>query len=264
MAHSYATYSKEINRGLFYGATWTPGTQLKLGTIGTFRKGIFVPQSRLSSFDIVFEEEWDNSKTSYTYASSSGVSLEFKGKGQVGKDFKSLTDAVAGVAVRFTRSNAVMFSIGNCLEHRIKDILALQQELAHRLTRQNWNEEWAVVTHLVEAASGTILLSSSSDTTVELEASGSGGSGPVSLGDLSAGVKMSYADSMNQLIVAEEGLTPLYHTLRLKRSFWTGKPTPVFNKSTIRDAAVESQTQKTIRAEDFEQIDLDESELADD
>lgn len=124
MAKPYARYAKEIRDRLHYGATWTPGTPLKLGQVGTFENGVFVPKSNLGALGIKrFELEADSKATSYTYSSSSGVSLNFKAKGASSQTFKSLAEAEAGVAISFTRENAVVFGVSDRYEHRIADVV---------------------------------------------------------------------------------------------------------------------------------------------
>ena len=254
LAKPYTHYAKEITHGLRYGATWTPGTPLRLGQIGTFEDGIFLPLGHLNTMGIRFGLELDTSPTTYTYMSAAGVSLRFKAKGETSSLYKSLSEAKAGVAITFDRENAVVFSASGCLEHRISDILSLQALLADLLNGGGWKENWAVVTHLVVADSATVVLSQSANTVLELEATGSAGSGPAKVGDISGGVALSFSDSMNQLIVASPGLTPLFHSMRLKRSFWTGEPTPVLNKAVVPS----KPRQRVVATNSFEVVDFEE------
>src|SRR5215212_9385870 len=105
MAKPFVQYAKEISQGLNYGATWTPGTPLKLGHMGTFVNGVFRPQGNIQALGISFEVEVDPTATKYTYASQGGVSLSFKAQGQSSQLFQSLAEAEAGARISFTREN---------------------------------------------------------------------------------------------------------------------------------------------------------------
>ncbi len=253
MAKPYTHYANEIRAGLHYGATWTPGTPLRLGQIGTFQNGIFVPLGHLSSMGIEVALDLDTSPTTYNYASAAGVSLRFKARGESSSQYRSLGEAEAGVAITFSKENAIVFSASGCLEHRIADILGLQALLTKLLLAGGWKEDWAVITHLVAAETASIVLAQSANTVIELEAAGTAGNGFTKLGDISGGVALSYSDSMNQLIIATSGLTPLFHAMRLKRSFWTGKPTPVLNK-----AAASADPTRVVQGDSFETVDFDD------
>lgn len=64
---------------------------------------------------------------------------------------------------------------------------------------------------------------------------------------------------MSQLLVAKEGLTPLLHTMRLKRGFWTGSLKPVFGRIAADAVADAGHPQPEIpSAEAFETVDYDE------
>lgn len=254
MSQPYIEYAKQISSGLRYGATWTPGTPLRLGQVGTFESGIFVPRGHIESFDIPFTTETDSTPTSYTYISDAGVLLRFKTKDQSGQSYQSLIEGQAGVAISFSKKHRVVFSATECFENRIADTLSLQAQLTHRFNRKMWQEDWAVVTHLVTAKSATILLSNTDDSVIELEIAGSNIPSSIGLVDISANIALAYSGSMSQLILGAKGLTPLFHTMRLRKQFWSGEPKVVFNKSTLfrKDGGTSS-----IQNDGFERIDFD-------
>jgi hypothetical protein len=213
----FTRYAEEITENLGYGATWTPGTPLRLGTVGTFRNGVLLPLSHLDSLGIEFETESDPSPTTYTHMSEGDVSLSFKASGETDDAFQALAKAEAGAAVSFARGNAVLFSAGGCSETRVADVPGLEADLIRAAREGRWKPKWAVVTHLVEAESATIMLSTERGSRVELRAGGTVGQGPLDLADLSGGVSLASAGSLSQMIVAESGLTPLFHAYGIKR-----------------------------------------------
>jgi hypothetical protein len=88
-----------------------------------------------------------------------------------------------------------------------------------------------VVVQRLEAKSGTIVVSRDAGTKIEFEAEGNVPGGAAALGSLSAGASLAYADAMSQLLVGKAGLTPLFHTLRLDRGFWSGTLKPIFYRA---------------------------------
>jgi hypothetical protein len=65
---------------------------------------------------------------------------------------------------------------------------------------------------------------------------------------------------MAQLLVAKSGLTPLFHTLRLKRGFWTGSIKTVFDRVAADTSAVAGEAGHEVpEADAFETVDFDAS-----
>lgn len=250
----FTKYAKEIRNNLHYGATWTPGTPLRLGTIGTFRNGVFLPISHLDSLGIDYETEEDPNPTTYTHMSDGSVSLRVKASGETDDAFDALAKAEAGVSVSFTRGNAVLFSAEGCRENRVRDLPRLEERMKDSARNRRWNPRWAVITHLVEAGSATIMLSNDKSNRVELRVGGTVGQGTIDLADLSSGVSLASAGSMSQIIVGENGLTPLFHAYGIKRKLLSGRYEGGF-------LARPGEADDPFERIDFDQESLDESML---
>lgn len=251
MAPPYRRYAEELSKNLAYGATWTPGMSLTLGTIGRFREGIFVPISHLSAVGVSFHIRRGITLANHTYTSVDSVALTFKASGQPSTAFRVLADVDAGVAIDFRQRDAIVFAAVGCREDRIDDLVALERQLRQFRDTGQWKDEWAIVTHLLEAESATVILSSSNESRVELRSTVN--VAPTHLAELAANVSLSFADDMYQLVIARNRVTPLHHTVRLRKKFWSAESYLELKGSAATQTAVLSPTESA-----FERVDFDE------
>jgi hypothetical protein len=232
MADLPKEYAGQIHDGLSWGGTWIPSIKLEVGDVGTFINGVFTKATDLELVGIPFEEEDAAHEAELTFASKEGVEIEAKAAGQTSAKFSAVAQANAGVKISFSRAAGIAMSLSGVTGKRMANRAALEQELRRRLeTGAGWDEKFAVVVERLEAKSGSVLVSSEGGTKVEFAVEGDVPGGVAALGGLSAGAKLAYSDAMSQLLVGKSGLTPLYHTLRLKRGFWSGRLSPVFYRT---------------------------------
>jgi len=220
MAKVHHLYSKEIYSNLRYRPTWLPGTPITLGSVGLIEGGIFRAITSLDKLDIPFEELIDTDRDSIDYSSSSGVSITFKAAGETNAKFEAIGSASAGVLIEFSRSGAVVLQFRGAANHRIADQPALYRKLLHSIVigdEEKWQRKWVVITEVVQSESATIVISNSSNSKLELEASGS--IKPTSLVDLSGKLSVAKEFHVGTKIISESGLTPLYRGVRVKRKF---------------------------------------------
>jgi hypothetical protein len=252
------SYAKQIHDGLTWGATWTPQTRVEVGDVGSFIDGVFVKATDLSLLEIPFATENAAYNTDLNFTSERGVSIDTKIGGTTSPAFQAVAEADAGIAISFKRDAGVAMALSGLDGERIRDRPALEQALRERFSAGNWPDEYAVVVERMKAQAATIVISRAAGTRVEFEAQAALPGGAAALAALSGGVSLAYADAMAQLIVAKDGLTPLFHTLRLKRSFWTGQVGTVFSRAIDGDAPEAPQPAAEPVGDDaFETIDFD-------
>jgi hypothetical protein len=260
MASLQKSYAEQVHDGLSWGGTWIPSTRVDVGDVGTFIDGVFVKVTDLSLLEISFSTEPSSYTADLSFSSQRGVSINTKAAGESSAAFQAVGAAKAGVAVSFQRGAGVVLSLSQLNGERVRDRPALEQELRRRLGSASWQEDYAVVVERLHAESATILMSREAGTKVEFEAAANVPGGAAALGSLAAGVNLAYADAMSQLLVAKSGLTPLFHTLRLKRGRWTGSVKAVFERASLDASSNPAEPERQLPdtdADAFETVDFD-------
>lgn len=235
----YRTYMKSMHSlwDTRYWATWQPSVRWKLGDVGTIERGQLIRIDDLANFGVRFTAQVGDSKDRLTYSSQGSVQLTFKLAGQAAQGFQALGKADAGVLVEFSENEALVVSLRGVAESHIASVRDLAAEIVKLYIADQWKQEYAAVTHLVSARSGTILASSNNGSAVELRAAAAVGRGPVEIGDLSAGMSMARSQNLG-LEVVGTNLTPLFRVVRLKDS-WLTDPRVVFARQRVRGARPE-------------------------
>jgi hypothetical protein len=200
--------------------TWLPGAPIDLGSVGLIEDGVFRPITTLKNLGIPFDKIIDKDKDSIDYSSSSGVSITFKAAGETNSKFKALTDASAGALIEFSRSGAIVLQLRGVANHRIADQPKLYKELLRSVVigdEDKWQRDWVVITEVVQTDQATIIISDSSNSKLELKASGS--VAPMSLVDVSGNLSVAGESQVSTKLIANSGLTPLYRGVRVKKKF---------------------------------------------
>ena len=117
-----AKYAEELMRAHRYLATWLPATIVQVGTVGIVSDHLFQPVTNLTSQGISFEVEDGGRLGEFAYQSASGVQLEIKAAGTSGDGFEFLGLADAGVAIRFTKDEGVIFHGCGLRQRQIADL----------------------------------------------------------------------------------------------------------------------------------------------
>src|SRR5262249_523254 len=99
-----------------------------------------------------------------------------------------------------------------------------------------WEREWCVISHLVTAESGTVLVSGEGASAVELSAQVGLGSGPVSFVDLASKVGVTRSSGLALELIGER-VTPFFRVLRLRRKFLRGIEAVYGEAAELRTAA---------------------------
>ena len=216
----YKIYTKEIFKNLNYRPTWLPGVPMKLGTVGVIENGAFRPITSLENLNIPYDVILDAKQDTLDYNSSTGVMITFKGAGETNEKFEAIGKASAGVLIEFSRRGAIVMQLKGVANHRIADQVSLNKELLRSVVLGNtdqWQRDWVVITEVVQAETGTIVISNTENSKLELQASGS--VKPVNLVDASANLSVAKESQVSTKIIAESGLTPLFRGVRVKRKF---------------------------------------------
>src|SRR5208283_1377091 len=164
-------YTKGIKRKLKnYWAAWLPSTQFRIGDIGTLNGYVFERVGSLDELDVMYYAETSNDPSPLEIVSESSASLTFKAAGEVNSAFAHVPTGSAGMRIDFGAQGAFLMQAPETYEAAIGDPLNLQHQIITAFSQGIWEKDWVVVVRLVKAPSATILISKSSDASLELTA----------------------------------------------------------------------------------------------
>ncbi len=229
-------YSKGIKRKLKnYWAAWLPGTRYAVGDFGTLNGYLFEKAGTLAEFGIEFHAEPDSDPSPLDISSESGVSVVFKAAGEAHPAFAHVAKGQAGAKITFGSSGAFVLQAPAIFESEIGDQLNLRGQVVNAYVKGTWEKEWLVITRLVKAPSATVLISNSSNASLELEAKVKLSEG--ALGSANAGVTIKHQQGDTIKMIAGTNVTPLFQLSRLKTLTW-GKPKLVIKSARASDPSM--------------------------
>jgi len=218
MKSAQKQYTDEIrNRFGGYYATWTPDVPLKLGDVGILEKNVFTRMDNLNNLGLPFEIIKDHTKAPLEYSSKNSVKLTNKIAGDVAPQGSTFKISDAGIIVEFLREKAVLFKLNNVTSSCIDKRFALDGEILKKYNNNQWKKEWVVITELKEAESGTIIISNSKDTKIELKANANIGITDLDIAGASFNFSVQNPKNMDMQIIAQEGLTPLFRLMGITK-----------------------------------------------
>ena len=223
-------YTRELKKQFGYLATWLPSTPLALGDIGILRKNQFIKISNLEDLGISFEVEEDTTKADIEYNSQGSVSITAKASGTIAPKDSMLKQVDTGLTVAFSRKNSIVFKANGTTSPSIKDQIKLGNEVLQLYKEGKWSKNWVVVTELVNAESATILISSASDSKIELVAKNDVAIHQLDIADASLNLGVIFSRGLATQIVAQSNLTPLFRASKVKGRFLAS---PVFRTKGI-------------------------------
>lgn len=218
IAKIYANTVKR-NQKVLYGV-WEPGFPVQLGDYGVMRGNIFTQLGNISEFeelkDFKLKIRKDETKDEKTFTSKKGVQFKLSPKVEANVNG---TEERASIEVKFSRENAVFFNGAECVFELIENKYQLGQELLkiHKKDKEKWRREFVLVTDRVLTKRALILVSTSSDFFVKLEADAK--VPVIDLAKASLGLQVSKQESTGYKVITEEGITPLIGLSKIKIPF---------------------------------------------
>lgn len=204
----------------FYAA-WPPNAALTLGDFGYVRDGVFDRKSNLSTCGLKWKTRPGRGQATYSLTTGSGTSMRVLARGEIGPGGVPVAKAQADVS--FSASDSVFFNAAGCTVDEIEDQVGLGNQLLQMFAQRQWNDDWYIVTRIVQATSSTIAVSQSAGASLRLEAKGD--DARLDLADARLGLVATHIDQVTNLFVSEDGLTPLIGLSRVRRRILKG---PVF------------------------------------
>lgn len=210
-------YTDEIRRHLNYMATWFPTVRLEAGDVCAVRNNELIRVGHLSEFDIGFEMQDAAVKSDILYTSQGAVSIALKAEGQPPPAGSMLQLNETGIAVSFSRANAIAMVLASCSSKRIANLNAVGRQVLELHNYGKWPDDYAVVTEAVEAGASTILISNDDAAGIDLLAGGQLGPGELTLASIEANLSVKHELKIGAKFVSESGLTPLARVSGVKK-----------------------------------------------
>jgi hypothetical protein len=222
MSELVELYTKGIKQRLEnYWAAWLPGTQFTVGDFGTLNGYVFEKVGTLDELNLKYYAETETDPTSLSISSESGVAVSFKAAGETNPSFAYIGVADAGLKIEFGAQGAFILQAPEIFASEMGDRLSLGRRIIAAFSRGIWEKDWLVVTRLLKATSATVLISKSSNASLELTAKANLSGVVADLGAADAGVTIKYqrGDTIN--MIGGKNVTPLFQLSRLKSSFFS-------------------------------------------
>ena len=222
MASSIAkvyTNAVKKHQKVFYGV-WEPGYPIHLGDYGVMTGNIFTLLGNISEFkelnDFKLKFRKDDTKDEKFFISQKGVQFELKP--QASGKIEGVK-ANASIQIKFSKENCVFFNGAECVFEMIENKYELGQKLLeiYKNSKNKWRREFVVVTDRVITKRALILVSTSSDFSITLEADAN--IPVIDLAKASLGLKVSKQNSSGYKVITEEGIIPLIGLSKIKSSF---------------------------------------------
>jgi hypothetical protein len=242
-------YSKGIKRKLKnYWAAWLPGTRFAIGDIGTLNGYLFEKVGTLGQLGLKYYEQEDADPSPLDISSEFDVTVSLKAVGETDSSFANIAVAEAGLKVEFGTQGAFILQAPEMFASEVGDRLNLQLQIIDAFRRGKWEKDWLVITYLLKAPSATVLISKSSNSSLELAIKAYLSGTVAALGAADAGISIRYKKGDTVNMIGGKNVTPLFQLSRLKTSFFS-KPKLVTKSLRASDPSLADLTPSLVRGD---------------
>ena len=221
MANIKQSYKKQISNTFNYRATWAPSRPMTVGQIGKLQDGVFMPYTTLQDLGIPVQVNTKESEDTLDYSSSGGVSVNFKVAGDaVPAGATSLTQADAGIVIKFSRENALVFNIKGFTTIQLTNLAEVEEKILQLKEQGKWKKDYILICEVVKADSASIVISKSKNATLEISATADIAINDLKLSNSEANLAVVNKRDIGVNILAEQEITPLYKAMKVKNRFF--------------------------------------------
>ncbi len=222
MAELVELYTKGIKRMLSnHWAAWLPETHFAIGDFGTLNGYLFEKVGRLDELKLKYYVETDTDSSPLDISSESGVAVSFKAAGETNPSFSYIAGGESGLKIEFGAQGAFILQAAEMFGSEVGDRLNLRRQIIGAFNRGVWEKDWLVITRLLKATSATVLISKSSNASLELTAQANMSGAVAALGSANAGITIKHQQGETLGMIGGKNLTPLFQLSRLKTSFFS-------------------------------------------
>lgn len=212
-----STYTKEIRDHLKYCATWFPNLEVRLGDVVILADHTYRRVASADEFGIQFLTRKSKGKGLLEHVSTGQVKINFFGSASGPKAVAAEVDLRAGLEVKFTTANAILFQAGSCTALEIENLKSVGDRVLDLYKKGKWREDYVLVTEVVRAERTTVLISSAADATAVFTAKADAELGPTSFIDVNTGLELVKYENIGTRTVFEANLTPLFRGFAVRK-----------------------------------------------
>lgn len=211
-------YSEGIKRKFRnYWAAWKPDSHYKLGDIGTLKGHIFEKCGSLEDMNVSFTAAQAARPSPLNLSSDAGVKMSIKAVGETNDAFPNIPAAKAGCKIAFSTQGAFVIQCPETYERSFASLLQVQQRIVDLYNQKLWEMDWHIISKVVYAPTGTILVSDSKSSEAEFLADVDLDTALGALGKTSIGMTKGNWSGAILETVGGNDLTPIFQLAKLKR-----------------------------------------------
>ena len=218
MTSAVRLYTDEIHDQFSYWATWLPASRIRLGDLGLVRNRVFSPQTSLADLGVSFETQ-RSEVLNLQHATRDSVRATFQ-SAAASQIIPQIPQGKAGVELAFSKTGGIVFVVKDGRQRRIRNLDAIGLKLLEFIQQGDVDREYALVTHVVDAAAATVLISGSSEATFVTSADVDFQAGLLDLASTSAHFSRVSSKNLETEVIANQGATPLFKLAGFKKGGW--------------------------------------------
>lgn len=213
-------YCTEIKENLKYFAAWLPSSIFSVGDYGVIEHNCFTRLGNIS--------DAENLNISFTAGEKSPLAnLTYTSTGVRTSSFDLSADLIAqdlkaGLKIEFSSENSCFLSLAQCSTQAISNIDFVSLEILNLRERKKWDDEWAVVTEVIEAGKSLIYISKGHGGEVSLALKGIDIQQFIK--EVNVEFKIVGVNNIGTHIEGEKGLTPIFKLFKVQKKLLSYKP----------------------------------------
>lgn len=210
-------YVKEVYNNLHHWPAWFPNSRVEIGQVGVIRSRVFEPETALGELGVTFSTA-KGTPADITYGTANSYRITAKAAGTANPQLPSIPDGSFGVGVSFTRDWSIVKALGSVVPEHIVDMGSVSAQVQEILS---WNPKWVLVTSVCTARTGTVLISTSRGSSIEVGADIQVDAAVAALARAEANLHVMATSNISYELVGAASITPLFG-VRMRRDVRAG------------------------------------------
>ncbi len=243
-------YTSHLRKLSGYSATWIPSTGVRLGDVCKLMGYQYERMCTLKDFGVDITLRKDTNKGYLDYSTSDSLTISLKAAGEVPSATSALAEIDAGIKVSFGSYGSLLFQASNCKVASITNLHLLGKKLLSFYEEGRWPNDYVVVTEVIHADRASILISNSTNASIELKTRADIHLNEQSLVDADAAFQVVKSHNIGMQIVAQGDITPLFKVFGVRKRLFQ-KP------ELVRKGASDKEEKALSRTVYFGEVDYD-------
>lgn len=223
-------FSKGIRKQFDRNPVWLPGTEMRIGDIGTIKDGEWQLKTSLAELEtpITFKVRKDKVKTK-SIVVDSGTGVEATVNVTADADvlpLKGVASGNAGIGLSFSSAGQFSLRVYGVLTDVMENVARLESEMLNRFLGPDggdlsWDRDWVVVTEVMTADRGVVAVSSKAGAEMTIDLGVDLGAANVRLGEVTADASVGYQSSMASAYLFTEPTAVMFRARRVKSGIFS-------------------------------------------